>query len=152
MESLLVGNLTTVTGANPAAGAEVADTVPTTQRWLLRAIEVVLVTSGDAGNRNVAFFVDDAGATVTRYLMLTDTTNQTATQTRTHHWSPGIDANSAASVSIADTVTVLAKFPMALMLGVLLNPGANLRTVTTGIFAADDYGAARYVVERLIAP
>lgn len=143
------GRIRTVTGADPAAGAEVADTVTASHRWNLLAVEVVLVTSGDAANRNVALFIDDAGATVTRRLLLTDSTNQTATQTRTHGWYPGTAAIDAASVSVTDTVTVLAKFPMTLPLRGL-GPAYNIRTVTTNIQAADDYGAARYIVEEFI--
>ena len=146
------GRRYTASGANPAAGAEVADTVPTTAWWRLIAAEVVLVTDGNAANRNVALFVDDAGATITRSLLLTDSTNQTATQTRTHGWYPGTAAVDAASVSITDTVTLLAKFPMTLPLNYLLAPGSNIRTVTTSIQAGDDYGAARYVVEEWMGP
>ena len=133
---------------DPAAGAEVADTVPTGARWRLWAVEVVLVTDGTAANRNTAIFIDDAGSTITRRLLLTDTTNQTATQTRTHHWSPGTESNTAASTSIVDgAITLLAKFPMSLQRGILLFAGYNIRTVTTGIVAGDNYGVARYIVE-----
>src|SRR3989304_2595527 len=121
------GLLVTRSGADPAAGAEVADTVPANARWRLWSVEAVLITSSDAANRNTALFIDDAGATVTRRLMLTDSTNQTASQTRTHHWSPGTQANDAASTSISDTVTVLAKWPMSLIGGVLLKAGDNIR-------------------------
>ena len=144
------GRLYTASGSNPAAGAEVADTVPTGARWKLYAAEVVLVTSGVA-NRNTALFIDDAGATITRKLLLTDTTNQTDAQTRTHGWYPGTAAVDAASVSITDTVTVLAKFPMTLPLKTHLLAGDNIRTVTTNIQAGDDYGIPRYVVEEWFA-
>ena len=139
------GHYFTASGADAAAGAEVADTVPTGAMWKIYAAEVVLVTTGVA-NRNTALFIDDAGATITRRLLLTDTTNQTDAQTRTHGWYPGTAAVDAASVSITDTVTLLAKFPETLPVGPL-DEADNIRSVTTGIQAGDNYGVARYIVE-----
>ena len=116
----------------------------------LSAIPLVFLKGGTETldvYRNTALFIDDAGSTITRKLLLTDTTNQTDAQTRTHGWYPGTAAVDAASVSITDTVTVLAKFPLTLPLETPLNAADNIRTVTTGIQAGDNYGAGRYVVE-----
>jgi hypothetical protein len=147
------GFLHTFSGATPAAGADIADTVPANANWLLYAIEAVLVTDATVANRTVNFFADDAASTVTRRLLLTDGTAQTATQTRTHGWYPGTDNDSTNSVSVTDTVTILAKYPMSLQNGVLLQKGCNLRTVTAGIDASDQWGAARYwVMEWLTGP
>src|SRR5437879_938805 len=119
------GNLLTQSGTAPAPGAEIADTVPSGAIWRLSAIEVALVTSAAAANRLVNFIIDDAQATKTRRLLLTDTTAQTATLTRTHGFYPGTDTATAASVAIVDgAITLLAKFPMSLQGGILLQPGA----------------------------
>jgi hypothetical protein len=144
------GTQTTASGTVPAVATDISDIVPASQTWLLFAIEAVLVTDANAANRTVNLFIDDAQATITRRLLLTDTTAQTATLTRTHGWYPGTDNDSTASVSVVDTVTILAKYPMSLQNGILLRGGSKLRTQTTSIQAGDQWGAARYWIQRWI--
>src|SRR4051794_36291420 len=52
----------TVTGPDPAAGAEILVTVPAGKWWLLRALRFTLVTSATVANRRPALTIDD-GAT-----------------------------------------------------------------------------------------
>jgi len=146
------GRVVTLSGTIPAAGAEIADTVPVGSRWRLWAIEVVLVAAAVAVSRSITLFIDDAGSTVTRRIILKDTTAQTTGQTITHHWSPGTEANDANSVAYTDTVNILAKFPMSLQKGILLFQGYNIRTITANLQGADQYGAARYIVEDWAEP
>lgn len=145
------GFINTISGTAPAAGADISDQIPQVQRWKLKAIEAVLVTSAAAANRTVNLFIDDAAATITRRVVLTDTTAQTATLTRTHAWYPGTDNFSTASATLTDTVTILAKFPMVLQdPGITLFTNNRIRTVTANIDVADQWGAARYWVESWI--
>lgn len=145
------GRRYTAAGTAPAVATDILDTVPANAFWKLNSIEADLVTDGNAANRTVNFFVDDAGATKTRYLLLTDTTAQTATLTRTHGWYPGTDTNQAASVAVTDTQNILAKYPMSLQFGQLyLKPGDRLRTTTASIQVGDQWSAARYIVEEWI--
>jgi len=147
------GNLLTQSGTAPAVASEIADVVPASAFWRLFAAEVVLVTDANAANRLVNLFIDDgSGGTITRQLLLTDTTAQTATLTRTHGWYSGTDNVNTASVSITDgAITLLAKFPMSLQKGILLPPSSKIRTITTNIQVGDQYGAARYIVEEYLA-
>jgi len=145
------GRIRTATGAVPAVGVDISDVVPSGAVWLLYSIEAALVTSAAVANRTVNLFIDDAQSTVTRRVLLTDTTAQTATQTRTHAWYPGTDSISTASVSIVDgAITLLAKFPQTLLGGVLLNAGDKIRTTTALIDVADQWAAARYRVMEYI--
>src|SRR5262245_49862512 len=57
------GALRSITGTQPAAGAEVSETVPTGARWELLAFTVQLVTSAAAANRLPMLTLDD-GTTV----------------------------------------------------------------------------------------
>src|SRR5213594_747841 len=68
------GAIRTVSGTVPAAGAEIADTVPVNTRWRLYAIEVVLVAAAVAVSRSIILIIDDSGSTVSRRLILKDTT------------------------------------------------------------------------------
>lgn len=52
------------TGTDPAAGAEILETVPTGARWELMSIATRLVTSGSAGNRRVRLALDDGTNTM----------------------------------------------------------------------------------------
>jgi len=142
------GFINTVAGTAPAVATDISDLVPSTTRWRLKAIEAVLVTDANAANRTVNLFIDDAAGTPTRRIVLTDATAQTATLTRTHAWYPGTDNFNTASVSLTDTVTLLAKFPMLLQdPGIYLTGGDRIRTVTALIQAGDQWSAARYWIE-----
>jgi hypothetical protein len=55
----VAGILRSITGTDPAAGAEISETVPTGARWRLRALAATLVTSATVANRTVSLRVDD---------------------------------------------------------------------------------------------
>lgn len=131
------GSLKTITGANPAAGAEVSDTVPANARWKLRAIKVTFVASAAVANRVINITFDD-GTTV--FLTLQDRTAITAGQTR------AANANTF-SVLPADTAT---DHYFVLPFDLWLSQGYRIKTVTTLLDVADDYGAPTYIVEEFL--
>ena len=53
------GLIRSVTGTDPAAGAEISETVPTNARWILHSFIANLVTDATAGNRRVRLEIDD---------------------------------------------------------------------------------------------
>lgn len=139
------GRLATITGTNPAANTEVTETVPTGERWKIRAFSVVLVTDANAANRTVNLFIDN-GAVTGRKRIYTDATAQTATTTRTHAWLRGNEAYDVASDSVSDTQTVLVK--LCLDDDIILEAGDRIRTTTASIQAGDDYAAPIFEVEQ----
>lgn len=139
------GNFRTVTGANPAAGAEASDAVPAGALWKLLAYSIVLVTDGTGANRIVNLVADD-GAVTNRYgLIYGGATAHTATLTRTHMFKDGSDNQGDDNLSFADTQTMLLR-SKPLFKNMLL-PGDVLRTNTTAMVAGDDYAAPIFMVE-----
>jgi hypothetical protein len=127
------GALRSITGTDPAAGAEVSETVPTGARWQLIGFSVNLVTSAVVANRATSFFVDD-GANV--YFANTVQAVQTATQTIRCAFGPiGVTGANGGNVYLAGS-------PDPLYLGA----GHRIRTVTVNIDVGDNYGAPQYLV------
>ncbi len=130
--------LVTVVGTTPAAGAEIAETVPTGARWKLRALQVTFTTSAAVANRNPVFIFDDGvnvfcrtgtdvliTASQGRFLQLFHATNRSTAATVTDLYIP-----IPAELSLAN--------------------GYRIRTVTANIQAADQYSALVYNVEELL--
>jgi len=131
------GMLRSITGTDPAAGAEVSESVPTNARWRLLSVRATLVTSVAVANRltrwiiddgtNIFFYPDDnswqgAGSTVNRLL--------SSVQTR---GTIGWDVNAMLPVH-----------------PVILFQGWRIRTVTENLQAGDDYSAPQLMVEEWI--
>jgi hypothetical protein len=131
------GVLRSIAGANPAAGANIVETVPTNARWRLHAIQFSLVTAIAAANREVALTFDD-GATVFARVPsgFTHVASTTIVYSAFHH----APRNTAAQ----DTTK---NFPLP---RIDLQGGFRFNTVTTNLQAADDYGAPQYLVEEWI--
>jgi len=132
------GNIRSVTGSDPAAGAEVSDTVPAGARWRLIAAIFTLVASGAAANRRVHVTLDD-GATV--YLRSLSGTDITAGQTGiVSFWESGqlVASNNSAQVAMLPS-------------NLILVAGHRIKTVTTALDAGDNYGAPQYLVEEWLS-
>lgn len=146
------GFLRTVTGANPAAGAEVLETVPAGVWWRLIAFSAVLVASAAVANRVPRLVGDRGAATARSFFIQDDGTNPiTAGQTRTAQWTRGNPGPGLPGGAInADTQT--GRFIEGLPDIDWLQPGDRIRTVTAAIDVADDYAAPIYVVEEWVMP
>ena len=141
------GILKTITGANPAAGAEASDAVPAGKEWKLLSYAIPLVTDATAATRIVDYVVDDGASTNRRAVLLGNQAGQTASLTRTHQ----IQGADIPETSFSDTETVLVSDHTLANLG-RLPAGARIRTVTTALQAADDFGAPSIQVEEFDAP
>lgn len=123
--------------SNPAAGAEISYTVAAGTKLALLSAAVILVASADVANRTVRMTIDD-GTTVL-YTGVCGTA-QTAGQTVTY-----VFGTSGSGLIVGATIAQVpvASFP------VLLLPGWRIKTVTTNIQAADDYGIMSLVAVTL---
>lgn len=75
------GAILTVTGSDPAAGADISETVPTDARWRFMSISSRLVTDANvASRRNVWIFDDGTNA----YFETPETSSQAASTTERH--------------------------------------------------------------------
>lgn len=131
------GVLRSITGTDPAAGAEISETVPANARWRLQAIQFTFVTGAAVANREVGLTFDD-GATVFAHVA-SGLTHVAATSIVYSAWPL------APRTSGAQDATRSFTFPPALLPG-----GFRLNTVTTNFQAADDYGAPQCLVEEWI--
>lgn len=124
--------ITTTVGTNPAAGAEVSQTVPAGERWTLKSLVVQLVTSITVASRRVSLVIDDGTNVIAR---ITAGATQAATETRDYHFLANLGyADSAFESNVLDTG----------MPELVLPAGYRIRTITENLdngVNKDDFGA-----------
>ena len=129
------GALRSIVGTTPAAGAEILETVPTGARWELIALAARFVAGGAAANRFFSLTLDDGTANPFARLPC-NATATTAGQTVLDSWIQG-----------GPNVTAQTGFNGALPVGNRLPAAGRIRTVTTGIQAADQWDQVQYLVK-----
>lgn len=128
------GAIRVITGTNPAAGAEISETVPTGARWRIQNIWTTLVTNATVANRFPVLVIDDGA---TEYYRASPSSSLPASQTG---WWMG----SAAPFGGATATNV---FAWALPPSLTLLAGHRIRTATSSLQAADDWAAPILNVE-----
>lgn len=132
------GNIRSITGTVPAAGAEISEVVPTATRWRLIAFRYALTTAIAVANRESNLVIDDG---VNTYITDTSGFTEAASLTDTFSWMLGVQRLQA----LQSNVLTLPLPP------VLLPAGHRIRTLTTNIQAADQYAAPQYIVEEWLS-
>ena len=145
------GAIRTVTGANPAAGAEVSEAVPTGAVWELLSFSAVLVTDGTSATRIAHLYADDGTTANRRAILYGNQTGQSLSLTRTHFWSPGNDRSGINVGVVTDTDVLILNITNQMKIGFLL-AGYRLRTATSGLQGGDDYAAPIFQVEECVGP
>jgi len=130
------GILRSVLGTNPAAGAEISETVPAGARWRLQAMRFELQTSAVVASRSVAVLVDDGASELLR---VTAPNSQAASLLCRYTVAPFGSAPSS-------TYNILVSLPLNLFLW----QGWRIRTVTSLLDAGDNFGAPMITVEEWI--
>lgn len=123
-----------VAGANPAANAEISDTVPAGKWWVLISVSVQLV-QGATQTPFPSLVIDD-GANIT-YQAFCGTAAVSAATTTQLTWAVNLPSVGAAA-STANSGPLPRDF--------ILPAGYRIRTLTTGIGANTDYGVPSYFV------
>lgn len=133
------GMLRSLNLANPAAGTDWAQSVPTGARWRLRGGTATLVTAVAAGTRQVALIVDDGATTL---FTIEAATTQAPSLTQIYSLIPG------------DTLTTLiaTQLPVLIPLDLQLFAGWRIRTSTTTIAGADQWSGINFLVEEWLEP
>lgn len=131
------GMLRSVTGTNPAAGAEITDAVPTGARWRLSTVSASFVADANVANRRVRAIIDDGTLEMFRYKAAAD---QTAGQTNQYTFAP-LGSESA----IANNVAIIPIPPDCYMFA-----GWRFVTSTVNLQVGDNWGAPQYLVEEWI--
>lgn len=129
-----------VLGADPAAGAEVVVTVPAGEVWRLKSVSVANV-QGATGTSQPVLQIDD-GANVV-FEGYGSTGAQGVTTTCRYTWAPGLPTTAIIGATTAQ------RSNGALPDGLVLGPGANIKTVTIGLSATTNYGVPVVLVEKL---
>lgn len=131
------GNIRSITGTLPAAGAEISETVPNLARWRLKSFNFSITTSATVANRNPRLVIDDG----VNQLTLQDVgISIAASTTQQLHWVPG-----HANPSNQDNVLTAGLGPET-----ILGPGYRIRTNTLLLQVGDQYTAPQYEVEEWI--
>ncbi|MCI0557322.1 MAG: hypothetical protein MN733_02425 [Nitrososphaera sp.] len=134
------GRLLTITGDNPAAGAECSDTVPSGQIWKIHIARLNLVADATAANRLIHLVLNDG---TTDYADFFTTIAHTASENKFYTFS-----SAATNSEGSQDNDIAAVFPEFIWL-----PEAHIiKTETTAIQAGDNYAAPIYMVERFFTP
>lgn len=134
----LAGNIRSITGSVPGAGAEINEVVPANAVWRLLAFKFSLTTAVTVATRIPHFVLDDGA---NGYYEKPAQQGQLASLTVKYQAATG-DRDIATNDTVANT-----NLPSPLML-----PGGHrIRTLTTAIQAGDQYTAPQYLVEEWIS-
>ena len=129
------GALFSFSVAQPAAGADWVQTVPTGARWILHGIYATLATAIAVANRQPLLLFDDG----TNKLVAANTALvQAASLTEDWAWSPTVSTTGLFQSNVNE---VQLPFPVP------LSAGWRVRTLTGAIQAADQWSAIRLLVE-----
>jgi len=131
------GALRSVLGTDPAAGAEISETVPDNARWRLHSVRAALVTDVTAPTRTVGVFVDDG---TTSLFTVYSQTVQAASTTQAY--------NLAAYAYLPGPAAGQIFLPLPG--GVYLSAGWRIRTLTYALAGGDNWGAPQMLVEEWI--
>lgn len=129
-----IGSIKRVAGTDQAANTEVTDAVPSGKWWVLLGVSVQLV-QGVTQTPWPSLIIDDGTNVV--FQSFSGTAAMSASTTTQHTWAPGL-ATFGAAASTAN----MGPLPAGLVLGA----GWRIRTSTTGIGAASNYGIPSYFV------
>ena len=132
------GVIRSITGTDPAAGAEISETVPTGARWRLRALRVALTTDATVANRLTTLDIDDG---TTQIMRIEGPAVIAASTTRGLNY--GIGFPSRAQLNGNELVPLPSD--------VVLGAGFRIRTTTLNLQAGDNYAAPQLLVEEFIA-
>ena len=131
------GVIRSITGTDPAAGAEVSETVPTNARWQLMGLRFVLTTDATVANRQPMILFDDG---VSTFASVTGNNSQAASTATSYYGQVGTVSVGA----LTNGLNFVLPYPLTLM------GGFRVRTQTTAIVAGDNYGAPILLVEEWI--
>jgi hypothetical protein len=134
------GNLRSITGADPAAGAEVSETVIANVTWRLISVHTRLVSSATVATRMVTLVIDDG---VEPLIRIPGPVSQVANESWRYTWA-------ALGQVASDTPSgvVMSLLPPDLY----LTSGYRIRTVTSSLQAGDNFDAPQLLVEEWLTP
>ncbi len=132
------GQILSITGADPDAGAEISEVVPARRRWRILAVRFTFVTDATVANRLVHLHIDDGTNT---FVDICVTTAHEASATKTYNFS------NFGSTQLNPTNCLYIPLPP-----LPLSPGFRIRTATDLKEDGDNFSAPQLLVEEWIDP
>lgn len=133
------GWMRSIASADPAAGAEFSETVPTAARWRFHSLYATLVTDATAANRYPTLVFDDGANIVQRSVVASPTP---ASSTFMYTFAPYGSPMGTGSTSFAGVIPGDVNLPAAY----------RIRSITTGMVVGDNWGPPQLLVEEWIEP
>ena len=134
----LHGMIRSITGTDPAPGAEISEIVLPRRRWLLRSIYITFTTSAVVANRQIRLVIDDGSDNL---FLITTSTLHPASLSYTYTF-----ANFSMPEVLSYTNVIHSLPPL------VLPPGSRIRTITLNLDPDDNYDAPQLLVEEWIDP
>lgn len=134
-----VGNIRNVLGTNPAAGAEISETVPTNARWRLHLLRFQGTFDGTAVTRRVRLAISQDGDT---FYAHSSPATSGAGEVTIFHWCRGLGFEQATSFS---------GIQVHGLPDMWLPAGSIIFTSTVGLQAGDDFSAPQIQVEEWLS-
>ncbi|MBA7569125.1 hypothetical protein ES708_10863 [subsurface metagenome] len=132
------GRIVSITGTDPAAGAEISEVVPARRRWRILAVRFTFVTLAEVADRIVHLHLDDGTNSFTDICV---TTVHTASTTKVYNFA---NFGSTQLAPVDCLYIPLPPFPLL--------EGYRIRTETENIAGDDDLSAPQLLVEEWIDP
>ncbi|MCI0561108.1 MAG: hypothetical protein MN733_21695 [Nitrososphaera sp.] len=132
------GQIIALTGTNPAANAEISETVPTGNWWKLKSFRAVLVADANAATRRVELRITVGGIVVA------------SIPTIHSHTAGTIVIYMFADNAVAQTDGIGLISSQPIPQDIILPPASVVETVTTNKQAGDDWAAPTLLVERYL--
>lgn len=133
------GLIRSITGTDPAAGANILETVPTGARWRLISFRFSLVTDATVMNRQAFLAIDDGVNTLTESGTAAVQPASTTYQYQAGNWNS--PANPVAYSSYIINI-----------LNIYLEAGYRIKSSVANFQAGDNLSAPQYLVEEWIQP
>ena len=128
------GSNLSITGTDPATGAEISETVPANTIWMIKVIRFTLVTESTSANRGVLISLGDGTNT---YHQTRQHDVQIASETRTYDYVVGGNYIAAHLFTVHHNI----------LPDLTMSAGHVWQTVTGSIQAGDNYGAPQSSLE-----
>ena len=133
------GSCSRYEGPDPAAGAQVDQTVKSRQGWEMHGFHVQLVTDATVATRHVVLRIRMAGA----YLYIPAFASQAASLTKRYMFYVG-----AQGLNDAENNIIVTPFPPNLF----LTSANDFDTITANMQAGDDFGVPTYLFQKHLIP
>ncbi len=133
------GNLRSVTGTTPGAGADISESVPAGAIWKLHSFHYNLTTSAAGVNRTLLLYMDDG---TNRLIELFAVAQVPPASAYSIFWEM------IPTVGVSNLSNMINPLPNP----VFLPAGFRIRTQTINIDVADQYAGVQYLVEEWLQP